>query len=66
MGALAHTVCARSLSFQRLGSSEMAFSSSRRLTAFSQSKVPPQQRQRLSDRFGGRFDLGSHGGPPRG
>ena len=36
----------------------MAFSSSRRLAAFSQSKVPPQQRQRLSDRIGSRFDLG--------
>jgi hypothetical protein len=38
------------------------FSSSRRRSALSQSKMPPQQRQRFSDLASGRFDLGPHGG----
>jgi hypothetical protein len=39
--------CAASASFQRLGSSAAAFSSARRFWAESQSKMPPQQPDRL-------------------
>src|SRR5690625_3545591 len=52
--------CAASASFQRLGSSERAFSSSSRLTALSQSKMPPQQGQRLPNVVHRRLDLCTH------
>jgi hypothetical protein len=48
-------------SFQKEGSSALAFSSSRRAFALSQSKTPPQQFQRLlclGDKGG---DIRSHG-----
>jgi hypothetical protein len=41
------SACAAVASFQSAGSSERAFSSSRRAEEASQSKVPPQQREGL-------------------
>jgi hypothetical protein len=52
--------CAASVSFQRLGSSAWAFSSARRRCAVSQSKMPPQQPDRLLGGFGERFDFSAH------
>ena len=51
---------AASWSFQRLGSSARAFSSSRRLSAASQSKMPPQQAQGLLDLVDHGLGLGAH------
>jgi hypothetical protein len=56
------TAWARSESFQSSGFSAAAFSSARRSTALSQSKMPPQQGQTLLDLFRDMRDLGSHGG----
>jgi hypothetical protein len=53
---------ARAGEFQRFGSSAAAFSSARRLLARSQSKMPPQQADRLLDLFDGFLDLRSHFG----
>jgi hypothetical protein len=47
-------------------SSALAFSSSRRRTDLSQSKMPPQQGDRLLDFVDGTLDFGAHGGPIRG
>jgi hypothetical protein len=52
--------CAASELFQRFGSSAWAFSSARRFWAVSQSKMPPQQSDRLLGGFGERFDFGAH------
>jgi hypothetical protein len=52
--------CALALSFQKSGRSESAFSSSRRWTATSQSKTPPQQVERRLDLFGVLGDFGAH------
>src|SRR5690606_7176416 len=46
---------------QRVGFSASAFSSSSRRSALSQSKMPPQQRQRRSNLADGRFVLCAHG-----
>ena len=54
------TFWARSESFQSSGFSASAFSSSSRRTASSQSKMPPQQGQRLLDLLGHVGDLGAH------
>jgi hypothetical protein len=54
------TFCAASASFQRFGSSAWAFSSARRLRAVSQSKMPPQQPDRLLGGVGEVLDLGAH------
>jgi hypothetical protein len=54
------TFCARSASFQSSGFSAAAFSSSSRRSASSQSKMPPQQGERLLDVFGQVGDLGAH------
>jgi hypothetical protein len=51
---------ARSASFHSSGDSASAFSSSRRRTALSQSKMPPQQGQTLLDLAGQMADLGAH------
>jgi hypothetical protein len=51
---------AASGSFQRLGSSAWAFSSARRRWALSQSKMPPQQPDRLLGGFEEVLDLGAH------
>jgi hypothetical protein len=48
--------------FQIAASSALAFSSSRRRTDLSQSKMPPQQVDRLLDLVDGAFGLGAHGG----
>src|SRR5690606_21057836 len=56
------SACAFSGSFQRSGSSDFAFSSSRRLRAESQSKMPPQQRERLLDFISDILGLGAHKG----
>src|SRR4051812_32748878 len=53
--------CAFWLSFQRLGSLASAFSSSRRRVALSQSKMPPQQLERLLDLGGDPVDFVTHG-----
>jgi hypothetical protein len=53
---------ARAASFQSSGFSAAAFSSARRSTAWSQSKMPPQQGKALLDVLGKMRDLGSHGG----
>jgi len=47
--------------FQIDASSARAFSSSRRRTDLSQSKMPPQQGDGLLDLFDGAFCLGAHG-----
>jgi hypothetical protein len=54
--------CAASASFQRPGSSDWAFSSARRRWALSQSKMPPQQPDRLLGLVYEVLDLGAHGG----
>jgi hypothetical protein len=56
------TAWARSASFQSAGFSAALFSSPRRATAWSQSKMPPQQGQALLDLFHDMRQLGSHGG----
>jgi hypothetical protein len=43
-----------------LGSSAAAFSSARRFCDASQSKMPPQQRQRLLDGLHDRLGFGAH------
>jgi hypothetical protein len=53
--------CAASGSFQRLGSSALAFNSSSRRLAASRSKMPPQQSDRLLDFFFQRKRFGAHG-----
>jgi hypothetical protein len=53
---------AAAASFQSAGSSARWFSSSRRVTATSQSKMPPQQRDGLLDLFGQGFGFSGHGG----
>jgi hypothetical protein len=50
------------VSFQSAGSSAALFSSARRPTARSQSKMPPQQGKILLDLFHDVRHLGSHGG----
>jgi len=54
------TFCAASASFHRSGFSEAAFSSARRLSTVSQSKMPPQQSYRLLGGIRGLLDLGAH------
>jgi hypothetical protein len=54
------TFCAASVSFQRLGSSALAFSSARRRVEVSTSKMPPQQAHGLLDRFDKRFGFRAH------
>src|ERR1043165_8885720 len=54
------TRCARFVSFQRLGSSARAFSSSSRRRALSTSKMPPQQPDRLLDVIDDLLDFGAH------
>jgi hypothetical protein len=54
------TFCAASASFQRFGSSALAFSSARRRWALSQSKMPPQQPDRLLGLVYEMFDFGTH------
>jgi hypothetical protein len=56
------TFWAASGSFQRFGSSERAFSSPRRRSTVSQSKMPPQQPDGLLGGFEERMDLGAHDG----
>ena len=51
-----------SASFQSVGSSARAFSSARRAVATSQSKMPPQQRDRLLDLLVEGVGFGGHGG----
>jgi hypothetical protein len=46
--------------FQMAGSSDLAFSSSSRRSALSQSKMPPQQGDGLLDVFDGAGDFGAH------
>ena len=58
------TPWARSESFQSSGSSATEFSSARRPTAWSQSKMPPQQGQTLLDLLHDLRHLGSHRGLP--
>jgi hypothetical protein len=55
------TFCAAPGSFQRLGSSDFALSSARRRVAASTSKMPPQQPERLLDRFEELFGFRAHG-----
>lgn len=52
--------CALVESFQKSGSSTRLFSSSSRLMETSQSKMPPQQPDRLLDGLDHRFDFGAH------
>jgi hypothetical protein len=47
-------------SLQKSGDSVRALRSSRRASAVSQSKMPPQQVQHLLDFGGGFFSLGAH------
>jgi len=54
------TFWARSLEFHRLGSSAAAFSSSSRFLARSQSKMPPQQADRLLDFIDPELDFRTH------
>jgi hypothetical protein len=54
------TFWARSPSFQSSGSSAARFSSSSRSSARSQSKMPPQQDERLLDLIGEMADLSAH------
>jgi hypothetical protein len=51
---------AAAASFQRVGSSALLFSSARRASATSQSKMPPQQRDRLLDLVVEGFGFGGH------
>jgi len=53
--------CACAGSFQIAGSSALAFSSSRRRLALSQSKMPPQQGYGLLDLIGGAGNFWTHG-----
>ena len=46
---------------QRLGSSARLFSPAKRAGALSQSKMPPQQRERLADGLGKLLGFGAHG-----
>src|SRR3954447_12343801 len=55
-----NTFWAPSGSSQSFGSSARSFSSARRRFATSQSKMPPQQRQRLRDVVDDRLYLGAH------
>jgi len=57
--------CAAAGSFQSEASSALAFSSSRRRLAASQSKMPPQQGDGLLNVFDGTGNFGSHGGDIR-
>jgi hypothetical protein len=52
--------CAFSASFQKSGPSESALSSARRRCATSQSKMPPQQSDRLLGVIELRLDFGAH------
>src|SRR5712671_5102006 len=52
--------CAVCASFQNCGDSDLAFSSSSRRTDLSQSKMPPQQGERLLDLFDGPLGLAAH------
>jgi hypothetical protein len=52
--------CAASPSFQSFGSSALAFSSARRRWALSQSKMPPQQPDRLPGLVQEMFDFRAH------
>jgi hypothetical protein len=52
--------CAACGLFQIAASSARAFSSSRRRSALSQSKMPPQQVEGLLDFFDGALDFGAH------
>ena len=52
--------CAASGSFQKVGSSDFAFSSARRRVAVSTSKMPPQQPDRLLDVFDELQRFGAH------
>ena len=54
--------CAATGSFQMAGSSALAFSSSRRRSDLSQSKMPPQQSDGLLNLGNGTFGLGAHDG----
>jgi hypothetical protein len=54
------TFWAASASFQSSGFSEAAFSSARRFSTVSQSKMPPQQSDRLLGGIRELFDLGAH------
>jgi hypothetical protein len=54
------TLSAISGSVQRLASSDFAFSSARRWDAASTSKMPPQQSDRLLDRFDQLFSFSTH------
>ena len=54
------TFSASSGSVQRLGSSDLAFSSARRRVAASTSKMPPQQSHGLLDQFDQLFGFGAH------
>src|SRR4051812_30531412 len=55
---------ARPLSFHRLGSFAASVSSSRRFSDVSQSKMPPQQPERLLDGLDRRLDFGAHANSP--
>jgi hypothetical protein len=55
------TFCAASVSFQRVGSSAWLFSSARRRWAVFQSKMPPQQPDRLLGFLYEVLDFGAHG-----
>jgi hypothetical protein len=54
---------ARPASFHRLGSSACLFSSASRERAFSTSKMPPQQPDRLLDLVDDVLDFRAHGAP---
>jgi hypothetical protein len=56
--------CALAASSQKLGFSDCAFRTSRRLRDESQSKMPPQQVDRLLDFECHRLDLGAHAAIP--
>jgi hypothetical protein len=56
--------CAADASDQKSAASDLAFSSSRRRSAASQSKMPPQQCERLLDIVDGPFGFGAHESAP--
>src|SRR5689334_3645125 len=56
--------CASCGLFQMAGSSDLAFSSSSRRVALSQSKMPPQQGDGLLDLFDGALHFGAHDDSP--
>ena len=60
LGAFTHDLLRGVVSFQRLGSSTLAFSSARRRVDVSTSKMPPQQSHGLLDGFDKRFGFGAH------